>query len=80
MNCDECIWHSADGCTEWECNPITRAEAKRLLKKIVKCGECKFWKTGIAYDAVGVCKHDDHPWNQITNRNYYCADAEEKDG
>ena len=76
MNCDECIWHSAGGYTEWECNPITRAEAKRLLKKIVKCGNCTHWRTGIAYEAVGKCKLHD----RITNKNYFCGDGKEKDG
>jgi len=30
--CSECIWESTDGCTSWECNPITRAEAHNRIK------------------------------------------------
>lgn len=26
-----CIWHSADGCTVWDCDFISRAEAKKRL-------------------------------------------------
>ena len=62
---------------------LTKIEIQDVSDKdfveVVRCRDCKFWKTGIAYDAVGVCKHDDHPWNQITNRNYYCADGREKE-
>ena len=45
-------------------------------EKLIRCKDCKFWKTGIAYEAVGKCwRHD-----LIANRNYYCADGREKDG
>ena len=29
--CKECIWHSEDGCWKWDCEPVTRTEAKRKL-------------------------------------------------
>ena len=72
--CNECIWYSADGCTTWDCKPVTREEAKKLLK-IVKCGNCTNWQTGIAYTPTGKCKLHD----RICNRNYYCADGREKE-
>lgn len=30
--CSECIWHTEDGCLVWDCDPVTRREAKRILK------------------------------------------------
>lgn len=30
--CNECIWRTFDGCTRWDCEPVTRHEAKKLLK------------------------------------------------
>lgn len=78
--CNLCIWHSADdGCTTWICEPITRMEAKEL-RKIVKCCECKHWRTGVAYEAVGRCKCEEIPQGLITNRNFYCAYGEKRDG
>lgn len=42
---------------------------------IVKCCDCKHWKTPIAYVTTGKCKLHD----RITNRNYFCADGKEKE-
>lgn len=36
--CKECIWHSEDGCWLWDCDPVTRKEAKAILKE---CGKLK---------------------------------------
>lgn len=45
-------------------------------EKLTRCRDCKYWRAGIAYEVVGKCwRHD-----LIVNKNYYCADAEEKDG
>lgn len=30
--CNECIWYSNDGCTSWDCEPITRKEARERQK------------------------------------------------
>ena len=30
--CNECIWHSEDGCWRWDCEPVTRQEAKKRLR------------------------------------------------
>lgn len=38
---------------------------------VVRCKDCKYWRTGISYVAVGKCWHHDI----ITNKNYYCADG-----
>ena len=48
---------------------------KPIAERLVRCGDCKWWKTGIAYDTVGRCKHEDHK-DQITNKNFYCKDGE----
>lgn len=48
-----------------------------IAERLVRCADCKFWKTGIAYDTVGRCTHEDHN-RQITNKNYYCKDGEPK--
>ena len=31
--CSECVWNSADGCTKWDCEPLTRKEVKEMLKE-----------------------------------------------
>jgi hypothetical protein len=73
--CTECIWRGPDGCWKWDCEPVTREEAKKLLN-IVKCRDCKNWQTPITYTPTGKCKLD----GKITNRNFFCADGREKDG
>ena len=30
-DCPNCIWHSENGCTVWDCDFISRAEAKKRL-------------------------------------------------
>lgn len=32
-DCPNCIWHSENGCTVWDCDFISRAEAKKRLSK-----------------------------------------------
>ena len=32
--CNECVWRGPDGCTKWDCEPLTRKELKEILKKI----------------------------------------------
>ena len=32
-NCRECVFHTADGCTSWECNPLTRTAAALLREE-----------------------------------------------
>lgn len=29
--CPQCIWHGVDGCTNWDCEPVTRSEARKRL-------------------------------------------------
>lgn len=31
--CNECVWRTVDGCTQWDCNPVTRKEVKKMLKE-----------------------------------------------
>lgn len=31
--CEECIWHTINGCSVWDCDPITRREAHELLRR-----------------------------------------------
>jgi len=31
--CSECIWKSEDGCTNWDCEPVSRAEARKKFRK-----------------------------------------------
>lgn len=42
------------------------------FEPVIRCRDCQFWQTGIAYSAVGRCKHPDHN-GQITNKNYFCG-------
>lgn len=30
--CNECIWHSDDGCSSWDCKPVKRVEIRRGLE------------------------------------------------
>ena len=30
-NCKNCIWHTEDGCWSWDCDPVTREEARELV-------------------------------------------------
>ena len=30
--CTHCIWRGVDGCTSWDCEPITRSEVRKWLK------------------------------------------------
>lgn len=70
--CPECIWYSKEGCCSWDCEPLTRAEAWERLK-IVKCGSCRYWQTGIAYETVGRCTNENMPMGLICNRNFFCG-------
>lgn len=29
--CPQCIWRGVDGCTNWDCEPVTRSEARKRL-------------------------------------------------
>lgn len=31
--CGECLWHGDDGCTKWECEPVTLEEARKIVRK-----------------------------------------------
>ena len=48
-------------------------------EKLIRCQDCKYWQTGIAYDTVGRCTHNDMPQGLICNRNFFCGWGE-KDG
>lgn len=53
-------------------------EGKMLAaEKLIRCKDCRYWQTGIAYTTTGRCTHEDLK-GLICNKNYYCADAEEK--
>jgi len=30
-NCPDCIWHGGDGCTSWDCEYLSREEARKIL-------------------------------------------------
>lgn len=32
--CKECIWRGEDGCTSWDCEPVTRKEAREMIKNL----------------------------------------------
>jgi len=31
-DCPHCIYHDVDGCTSWDCEQVTRSEARKRLK------------------------------------------------
>lgn len=33
QNCDECIWFSGEGCTSWDCECVTRSEARKIIEE-----------------------------------------------
>lgn len=36
-NCDECIWQDSNGiCTQWDCDYISRAEARKMVDAMRK--------------------------------------------
>ena len=32
-NCADCIWNTEDGCTEWECQYVSRKQIRKMLKE-----------------------------------------------
>lgn len=34
--CNECLWHGADGCTTWECEPVTLEKAREIVRKAME--------------------------------------------
>ena len=32
-NCYNCIWHSDIGCTSWDCQEMSRSEARKILNR-----------------------------------------------
>jgi len=50
------------------------------IVSVVRCGWCKFWRTGIAYTATGKCQCDEMPQGLITNKNFFCGYGRRKDG
>ena len=39
-NCAVCIWMGKDGeCTQWECDYISRAEARLIIDRVRKVGD-----------------------------------------
>ena len=32
-NCYNCIWHSDIGCTSWDCQEMSRTEARKILNR-----------------------------------------------
>lgn len=50
-DCKNCIYARTpddpynNGCTAWSCEFISRREAIKLIKSIVKCKDCKYYDT-----------------------------------
>ena len=36
VNCKDCIWHTEDGCWSWNCDPVTREQARELVESARK--------------------------------------------
>lgn len=32
--CSECVWNSAEGCTKWVCEPLTRRSLAAMLLRL----------------------------------------------
>lgn len=46
-------------------------------QRLIRCGICRHWVTGIAYETTGKCKHSDHE-GLICNANFFCGYGVEK--
>ena len=44
-DCKNCIYHTEDGCSSWECEYISKQEAIKLIEQIVRCKDCKHYGT-----------------------------------
>lgn len=31
--CGDCLWNGAEGCTTWDCQPVTLEEARKIVRK-----------------------------------------------
>ena len=38
VNCKDCIWHTEDGCWSWNCDPVTREQAKEMVDFLKRGG------------------------------------------
>lgn len=45
---------------------------ENAAERLVRCKECKWWRTGIAYSATGECTHEDNN-RLICNANFFCG-------
>lgn len=46
-------------------------------QRLIRCGMCRHWGTGIAYECVGRCRHKNHK-GLITRKSYFCQDGDPK--
>ena len=47
-------------------------------EKLVRCRDCRYWQTGIAYAVTGRCENNDMPEGLICNSNFFCGYGEAK--
>ena len=45
---------------------------------LIRCKDCRYWQTGIAYDTVGRCTNGNMPDGLICNKNFFCGYGEAK--
>ena len=55
--CSECVWRTEDGCSSWDCEPVTRNDVRELLKEVTelrdKVGRAiAFWDSKELADAM----------------------------
>lgn len=65
-DCEHCVFHSAEGCSKWEC--------KFVPTGIITCKECRFWKAPSL--EISYCDRLDD-WIG-TDEDDYCSFAERK--
>lgn len=45
---------------------------------LIRCRDCRYWQTGIAYAVTGRCENDNMPDGLICNSNFFCGYGEAK--
>ena len=44
-------------------------------ERLIRCRDCRYWQTEIAYVTTGRCKHEDLK-GLICNKNFFCGYGE----
>lgn len=57
ISCDRCIWQEDGYCTQWDCEPMTRSEARERLEER-KIGK---WISMMGHSICNMCGYKGSP-------------------